>query len=257
MSFWSGPPKAPQLETHFFEVLREVWGGDVFELLRPENYISRFCPRPLGSPPLFGLGPDGLLLPPLSLLLLLALLPQVGVKDRIIAEDRSVARPKDYFREQGNAAVKELFGYKQVRLQQRLRLLHPAYGQWVTDFGFGRVRSRPGPSQKVRALCELAALGGQFVPPQFRVAIIMTLTAGATLEEVRAVLDTVTDIWGSEQQAAIDSFWSDLTLRRVAERGWDFEKADEDLLRNNEVPVRGPVACHVCMDLRPPHPISA
>ena len=29
MSFWSGPPETPPLETHFFEVLREVggWGG--------------------------------------------------------------------------------------------------------------------------------------------------------------------------------------------------------------------------------------
>ena len=28
MSFWSGPPpKPPPLETHFFEVLREGWGG--------------------------------------------------------------------------------------------------------------------------------------------------------------------------------------------------------------------------------------
>ena len=29
MSFWSGPPQTPQLETHFFEVLREGWGGGV------------------------------------------------------------------------------------------------------------------------------------------------------------------------------------------------------------------------------------
>ena len=27
MSFWSGPPRTPPLETHFFEVLREVGGG--------------------------------------------------------------------------------------------------------------------------------------------------------------------------------------------------------------------------------------
>ena len=27
MSFWSGPPQTPPLETHFFEVLREVGGG--------------------------------------------------------------------------------------------------------------------------------------------------------------------------------------------------------------------------------------
>ena len=27
MSFWSGPPRSPPLETHFFEVLREVGSG--------------------------------------------------------------------------------------------------------------------------------------------------------------------------------------------------------------------------------------
>ena len=27
MSFWSGPPQTPPLETHFLEVLREVGGG--------------------------------------------------------------------------------------------------------------------------------------------------------------------------------------------------------------------------------------
>ena len=27
MSFWSGAPRSPPLETHFFEVLREVGGG--------------------------------------------------------------------------------------------------------------------------------------------------------------------------------------------------------------------------------------
>ena len=46
MSFWSGPPQTPPLETHFFEVLREgggVGGGGVknVEKMTPPFFGSK------------------------------------------------------------------------------------------------------------------------------------------------------------------------------------------------------------------------
>lgn len=42
---------------------------------------------------------------------------------------------------------------------------------------------------------------------------------------MRGILDTVADIWGPEQQAMIDSLWSDVMLRRLAAGGWDADRA--------------------------------
>ena len=43
MSFWSGPPQTPPLETHFFEVLREVggWGVKNVEKMTPPFFGSK------------------------------------------------------------------------------------------------------------------------------------------------------------------------------------------------------------------------
>ncbi len=45
------------------------------------------------------------------------------------------------------------------------------------------------------------------------------------LAQIRGILDTVAEVWGPEQQAMIDSLWSDVMLRRLAAGGWDFERA--------------------------------
>jgi alkylhydroperoxidase/carboxymuconolactone decarboxylase family protein YurZ len=159
-----------------------------------------------------------------STLMALTTVAAVGVRDRIVVEADPVgegaATRHRRFRAAGLDTVRQLYGVKHKVFEQRCRLLHPAYGRWVVEFMYGRVRSRPGPDQKTRALCEMAALGGQFVLPQFQGGLMSALTVGATLEEVRGVLDLVADVWGPEQQAMVDSLWSDVLLRRLASGGW-------------------------------------
>jgi alkylhydroperoxidase/carboxymuconolactone decarboxylase family protein YurZ len=151
----------------------------------------------------------------------LTTITEVGVKDRLIVDNwPSTAEQRKGFHEAGLETIKTLYGHKHLRYQDRVRALHPAYGHWCIDFMYGRVRSRPGMDQKTRALCELVALGGQIVHPQFRAGVLMALTAGATLEEIRGVLDMTEEVWGSGRQAMYDALWQDLDLDNISETGW-------------------------------------
>jgi hypothetical protein len=65
----------------------------------------------------------------------------------------------------------------------------------------------------LRELCSLACLAGQIVFPQFHSHLLGALNAGATLNEIRAVLDLVSVVWGRTEQAAVDGYWLDFVAR--------------------------------------------
>eukprot|EP00669_Euglena_mutabilis_P007122 TRINITY_DN2507_c0_g1_i1.p1 TRINITY_DN2507_c0_g1~~TRINITY_DN2507_c0_g1_i1.p1 ORF type:complete len:504 (+),score=114.10 TRINITY_DN2507_c0_g1_i1:40-1512(+) len=168
-------------------------------------------------------------------LLALAAIAGVGVRDRIIV-DPYPSKPNRHreFMEKGKATVGALYGYKATRFLSSMDLLHPAYGQWVTGFMYGRVLSRPGVSLKRRTLCELASIGGHFVFPQFRAGILVALTSGNTMEEVKGVLDMTGTIWGVEKQAMVDALWRDMNFKRL-KSGWTLKPDEKEATEKVEI----------------------
>eukprot|EP00996_Jenningsia_fusiforme_P000040 NODE_1011_length_1762_cov_46.442499_g893_i0.p1 GENE.NODE_1011_length_1762_cov_46.442499_g893_i0~~NODE_1011_length_1762_cov_46.442499_g893_i0.p1 ORF type:complete len:504 (+),score=86.60 NODE_1011_length_1762_cov_46.442499_g893_i0:116-1627(+) len=164
---------------------------------------------------------------------------EIGIKDRIVIDEHPSSHEKmKKHAEQGTGVIREIYGYKYKRFLNQVHLLHPAFGRWVRDFHYGRVRSRPGLSQATRSLCELAAVGGQFVFPQFRGGILNALTCGASLEQVRGVLDMTAEVWGMERQAMVDSLWHDLSQRQLS-AGWKApsqfeERAESQIVRSGD-----------------------
>eukprot|EP00667_Euglena_gracilis_P011429 EG_transcript_11677 len=161
-------------------------------------------------------------------LLALAAICEVGVRDRVIIDPYpSLSSRRNEFAAAGESTIKAMYGYKAKRFTSSMDLLHPAFGRWVTNFMYGRVLARPGVSARTRTLCELASIGGQFVFPQFRANIIVALTAGNTIEEVRAVLDMTGAIWGVEKQAMVDALWRDMNFKRL-KVGWNLKPDDKE-----------------------------
>lgn len=125
--------------------------------------------------------------------------------------------------EKGIDVMKKVYGHQYTRLRSKMRLMHPALDRFITEFVFGRLHSRSVLTPREAHLVTLAALAGQIVVPQFKSNIIQALRAGATVEEVRGVLDQTNLVWGQFAQAAVDALWSDMKInsmvRKVAE--WD------------------------------------
>jgi len=165
----------------------------------------------------------------------LTTITEVGVKDRIILNQwPSTPDHHKEFTRLGLETIDKVYGYKAQRYLKMARALHPAYGRWCRDFVYGRVRSRPGLDLKTRCLCELAAIGGQLYFPQVRNGIHCALTAGATLEEVRGVLDMTGAVWGPANQAVVDNLWRELNPKHTDHwRLPDDPAAAQELLTSN------------------------
>lgn len=119
------------------------------------------------------------------------------------------------WRERGVATCAAVYGANYDRLRANVGALHPALDAWIITDGYGRTLSRPGLDLRRRELCAIAMLVPQRVSSQLHSHLRGALNAGATPEEVDAVLDIVAALAvvpGSRTTAA-RRLWAELKSR--------------------------------------------
>ena len=85
--------------------------------------------------------------------------------------------------------------------------------KFVIQFAYGTVLSREGLSPRERELCALSCLTGQIVLPQFHSHLFGALNAGATMEDIRGILDQTEHVWGRNEQSIVDGYWLDFVYQ--------------------------------------------
>ena len=79
-------------------------------------------------------------------------------------------------------------------LRRNIRALHPALDAWMIIEGYGKVLSRPQLDLRRRELCVVAACAAAGQDRQLHSHLHGALNAGASREEVGAVLDALADL---------------------------------------------------------------
>jgi 4-carboxymuconolactone decarboxylase len=91
----------------------------------------------------------------------------------------------DSRRQRGEQALAKITGEEGRKVIDSLKRISPELGDWIVDFSYGDVFSRPGVSLKIRELATvsaLTALGN--AQPQLKVHIEGALNVGCTPEEI-------------------------------------------------------------------------
>lgn len=106
----------------------------------------------------------------------------------------------DKWHSDGETTCKEIYGRAYDKLRKRMNDMHPVLDRMMIENGYGRVLARPGLSLRLRELCVIAILAGQDVAPQLNSHIRGAIRVGATKEEVLAVLEQTSLVWGHDAQ---------------------------------------------------------
>ena len=131
------------------------------------------------------------------------------------------SEPSDYARwqewlERGEAACREVYGKHYEQLRHNIGALHPVLEQWMVVDGYGKTLSRSGLDLLRRELCSVAMLVPQGVPRQLVAHLRGAINAGATPEQVDAVLGLATalPVRGRNLDIAHD-LWQELKVSLV------------------------------------------
>ena len=115
------------------------------------------------------------------------------------------------WRERGLRTCEIIYGKSYGPLRRNIRNLHPALDEWMIVDGYGKVLSRPGVDLRTRELCVVAACAVAGQQRQLHSHLHGALNAGARLDEVAAVLDSLDDLISRENLATYHQL-----LRKVA-----------------------------------------
>ena len=115
------------------------------------------------------------------------------------------------WRERGLRTCKVVYGDSYEGLRRNIKQLHPTLDEWMIVDGYGKVLSRPSVDLRTRELCVVAACAVAGQQRQLHSHLHGALNAGATLEEVEAVLDSLADLVSRENLATYRQL-----LRKVA-----------------------------------------
>lgn len=113
----------------------------------------------------------------------------------------SDAADLDMWRERGLRTCRTVYGDSYEGLRRNITLLHPALDEWMIVDGYGKVLSRPGVDLRTRELCVVAACAVAGQQRQLHSHLHGALNAGATAEEIQAVLDSLDDMISKEDLA--------------------------------------------------------
>jgi len=102
------------------------------------------------------------------------------------------------WRRSGEATCATVYGLFYDRLRHNIRQLHPALDAWMIVDGYGKVLSRPALDLRRRELCIVSACALARQDRQLHSHLHGALHAGASPAEVRAAIDAVADLLGSE-----------------------------------------------------------
>ncbi len=97
----------------------------------------------------------------------------------------------DQWRRDGEATCSIVYGPFYDKLRKNIRSLHPALDAWMIVDGYGKVLSRPALELKRRELCIVASCAAAGQSRQLHSHFYGALHAGATVAEVRQVLDAL------------------------------------------------------------------
>ncbi len=117
----------------------------------------------------------------------------------------------DTWRQRGLKMCETVYGAAYNGLRKNIKALHPALDEWMIVDGYGKVLSRPGVDLRTRELCVVAACAVAGQQRQLHSHLHGALNAGASLEEVGAVLDALDDLISVEDLARYHQL-----LRKVA-----------------------------------------
>ena len=115
----------------------------------------------------------------------------------ISAPDRdpeAEAADLNVWRERGLETCETVYGDSYDGLRRNIRQLHPALDEWMIVDGYGKVLSRPGVDLRTRELCVVAACAVAGQQRQLHSHLHGALNAGASAEEIQAVLDALEDM---------------------------------------------------------------
>ena len=98
------------------------------------------------------------------------------------------------WRDRGEETCAIVYGDHYERLRQNIRDLHPALDEWMIVDGYGKVLSRPGVDLRTRELCVVAACAVSGQQRQLHSHLHGALNVGASVGEVTAVLDALSDL---------------------------------------------------------------
>lgn len=115
------------------------------------------------------------------------------------------------WRERGLRTCKVVYGDSYEGLRRNIKKLHPTLDEWMIVDGYGKVLSRPSVDLRTRELCVVAACAVAGQQRQLHSHLHGALNAGARLEEVAAVLDSLDDLISRENLATYQQL-----LRKVA-----------------------------------------
>lgn len=100
----------------------------------------------------------------------------------------------DLWRARGEETCAIVYGDHYEKLRKNIRDLHPALDEWMIVDGYGKVLSRPGVDLRTRELCVVAACAVAGQQRQLHSHLHGALNAGASMSEIAAVLDALTDL---------------------------------------------------------------
>ncbi len=95
----------------------------------------------------------------------------------------------DSRRQRGERTLAQITGDEGRQVVDSLGRIAPDLGDWIIDFSYGDVFSRPGVSLRIRELATVAALTALGnAQPQLRVHIDGALNVGCTAEEIVEII---------------------------------------------------------------------
>lgn len=124
-------------------------------------------------------------------------------------EDALAREDPKFFFSRGDALMQRIYGKQLSRLLEKLDYEHPDLRVVIEDWAYGKVLGREcsGLRAQDRELIAIPCLAGFISIPQLHSHMLGAMNCGATLSELRCVLDQIEPLWGRAQQAMADGFW--------------------------------------------------
>lgn len=114
----------------------------------------------------------------------------------------------------GEATCRTVYGESYEMLRQNIRALHPALDSWMITDGYGKVLSRPGLDLRTRELCIVAACAVSGQQRQLHSHLHGALNAGASVAEVEAALERLSDFVNGTDMERYKSLLMHVASRR-------------------------------------------